>query len=111
MLRLLTATLATLIVLSTVQSASSADLEITFGAFSFNPPYAHQLISVENTTNRFFRMVSFECGFLEGQAIVAVGTAHVENLKPHETGFGEALGRVPAQRSATAARCRIVSAR
>jgi hypothetical protein len=106
-------TMKTLVAVTIVFMAGTAvnaqdPIVLKMGRLSQDGSFAVQVVAVENHTSIFLKLVQVECGFYQGDQLMASGVKSLENIKAGDTGFTEVQGRNAA--GATSTKCRLVLA-
>jgi hypothetical protein len=100
--------IAIAIVFRAATVVNAQDPKLKIGRLSQDGSSAVQVVAVENHTSIFLKLVQIECGFYQGDQLMASGTKSLENIKAGDTGFAEVQGRNAA--GATSTKCRLVLA-
>lgn len=87
-------------------TAAAANIQLEKGQLTRNSPYATQVLAVKNNSGAAVQSVEIECGFLQGQRVLAVGTGYVQNVAAGQRAYAQVIGDNAA--AADSADCRIV---
>ncbi len=70
-----------------VAEASNTDLKLEIGKLNANDVSLEQIVTVRNTSDNEYRIVTVECGFLKSREVLAAERTIIVNLQPHQTAY------------------------
>jgi hypothetical protein len=95
--------------IATAVDAQDAGVVLKMGRLSQVGSHSIQVVAVENHTSNLLQTVEVDCGFYQGDQLIASGYSYLDKIRAGDTGFKNVNGNT--ETGATFAKCRIVETR